>query len=113
MLDKTNYTTRTDLTPEEISALVIVREKFVSSQVHGFNMQSCSSCIGHFVGMEMGLSPVAATNWTHQFAHRGTFQQLFFPDYGKAYKDITPSDAAIAITNFLNGDTHPHGKKKK
>lgn len=111
MLDKTNYNIiRGDLTPEEINALVIVREKLAASKAKGFDMRCCSSCIGHFVGVEMGMSKAEAAGWTHQFSSKGKFQQLFFPSYsGRPYSTMSQTDAAGAITNFLHGDEHPWG----
>lgn len=127
MLDKTNYTTRTDLEHEEVMALVEVREDLLSGKISAqqFNMSfimvpiandECGSigCIGGWAGIKMGLDFMQTECWMNgsslsevrdrvfpKINYR--FRSLFFPKYWNA----TPADGAKAITRFLNGDNDP------
>jgi hypothetical protein len=108
MLDKTNFTTRTDITQEQATALATVRTKLENGEYSRFAMQSICGCIGFHMGCEMGMGHVAAQIFVSE-NHKGTpFSPLFYPYARLEELAVLNRNGAIsAITNFLNGSNTP------
>lgn len=108
MLDKTNYTTRTDLSPEEIRALVTVRTKLETGEI-SLNMGNCCNCIGGHMMVELGVAsgPVHIHDYVYESRH-GKFAALFWPrPTYEGLLSLTQEGGIQAITNFLNGSDKP------
>jgi hypothetical protein len=104
MLDRTNYTTRTDLTPQEIQALVNVRTKLETGEIGDFSMGVCTSCIGGYMAQEL-------RKVRHEFVRNNRtskFGGLFYPylDHDSLSR-LSRAGAIQAITNFLGGSDTP------
>lgn len=108
MLDKTNWTTRTDLTMHEINALVRVRERLELNEIN-VDMSDCYNCIGAHMARALGRNPMQYVQYDHG-VYNGKFRPLFYPNVGGNEKQCSSTDtweAAQAITNFLNGSDLP------
>jgi hypothetical protein len=123
MLDRTNYTTRTDLSPEELMLLIRVRTGLETGEIDTkhFVMDTlwCGTygCIGgwmdHYARQNAkgnGDQSGSRHYWT--ILNLSKFRPLFYPTAWKMHV-ATPADGIQAINNFLAGRSRPWGFMKK
>lgn len=99
MLDRTNYTTRTDISREEVNALVEVRTQLELDQIW-IDMSDYCHCIGGHVAMRLKVSVLSYVPYAKEL------RPLYYPPSGFFYRNNNATTAQ-AITNFLNGSDDP------
>lgn len=136
MLDRTNFTTRTDLELKEIEALCRVRTALETGEISARrfrmdtvwepnNYNKCGSvgCLGGWASYYLGLQRNQMDTWMagYKLSSLGAidtgidtglifassrFYYLFYPS--DAVMNVAkPADGAQAITNFLMGEANP------
>lgn len=117
MLDRTSYSTRTDLTSDELMLLIRVRTGLENETIKArqFVMETTwcgtAGCIGGWMDYFNGRYDdrgYLLSNRPRSVMGEDIFKALFYPSEWKM-KTATPADGIRAINNFLADKAKPWG----